>query len=86
MARRPDSSRVAPASTVSPEEHYQSYLSAPYVLGDMNPEVLEVQEMSDGRVAVHFVRRIEEVAFLDPQGELPVDDSGEAERSGGITN
>ena len=68
---------VIEARDISPEEHYRHYMSAPYVLGDMQPQVLEVEELSDGRVAVHFVRRIEEVAFLDPNRELPVDDSGE---------
>ncbi len=68
---------IIEARDISPEEHYRHYMSAPYVLGDMQPQVLEVEELSDGRVAVHFVRRIEEVAFLDPNRELPVDDSGE---------
>lgn len=59
------------------EEHLQRYLDAPYVLGDLQPTVLEVEPLSDGRVAVHFVRRIEEVAFLDPDRQLPVDEDGE---------
>ena len=58
------------------EEHLQRYLDAPYVLGDLQPTVLEVEPLSDGRVAVHFVRRIEEVAFLDPDRQLPVDEDG----------
>lgn len=62
---------------LSPEQHYERYLSAPYVLGDLQPVVLEVDSMSDGRVALRFIRRIEEVAFLDPNQTLPVDASGE---------
>jgi hypothetical protein len=58
------------------EEHLQRYLEAPYVLADLEPEVLEVEQLSDGRVAVRFVRRIEEIAFLDPQLQLPVDEDG----------
>jgi hypothetical protein len=61
---------------LTPEDHLKRYLAAPYVLGDMQPVVIEVDEMSDGRIAVHFVRRIEEVAFLDPSVELPVDSDG----------
>lgn len=76
--RRP--APIAKTATVTPEEHYQNYMEAPYVLGDMHPEVLEVQEMPDGRVAVHFVRRIEEIAFLDPESDLPVDETGELTR------
>ncbi|MDY7108486.1 MAG: hypothetical protein SYC29_07595 [Planctomycetota bacterium] len=58
------------------EEHLQRYLEAPYVLADLQPDVLEVDQLSDGRVAVRFVRRIEEIAFLDPQLQLPVDEEG----------
>lgn len=65
------------APSLSPEDHFEKYLSAPYVLGDMQPLVVEVKELPDGRIAVHFVRRIEEIAFLDPSAELPVDDEGE---------
>jgi hypothetical protein len=66
------------ASTLlSPEQHLLHYREAPYVVGDMEPEVLDVEPLSDGRVAVRFVRRFEEVAFLDPSRELPVDENGE---------
>jgi len=65
---------------LTPEEHYARYLHAPYVLGDMQPVVLEVERLTDGRVAVHFVRRIEEVAFLDPDRQLPVDEDGQLTR------
>ncbi len=64
------------AEQLSPEEHYTRYLNAPYVLGEMEPEVVDVEELSDGRVAVRFIRRSEEVTFLDPEGELPVDEDG----------
>jgi anti-sigma factor RsiW len=72
------SAPAAPRMTA--EEHLEAYLRAPYVLGDMQPVVMEVEELSDGRVAVHFVRRIEEVAFLDPSVDLPVDEDGELTR------
>ncbi|MBT8484831.1 MAG: hypothetical protein HKO59_03990 [Phycisphaerales bacterium] len=64
----------------TPEEHLSQYLSAPYVLGDMAPVVVDVKPVSDGRVAVHFVRRIEEIVFLDPFAELPVDADGQLTR------
>jgi hypothetical protein len=75
---RPGAS-ASPAS-LSPEEHYTRYRSAPYVLGEMHPEVLQVDELTDGRVAVHFLRRIEEIAFLDPSLPLPIDENGELTR------
>jgi hypothetical protein len=66
------------ASTLlSPEQHLLHYREAPYVVGDIEPEVLDVEPLSDGRVAVRFVRKFEEVAFLDPSRALPVDENGE---------
>ena len=44
---------------------------------DLQPVVVDTELLSDGRVAVHFIRRIEEVAFLDPSQELPVNEAGE---------
>ena len=60
--------------------HYARYREAPYVIGEMQPVVMEVEPLSDGRIAVHFVRRIEEVALLDPTAQLPVDENGELTR------
>ena len=60
---------------LSHEQAFSRYLSAPYVLGDLKPEVLEVEPMVDGRVALRFVRRIEEIAFVDEK-TLPLDSDG----------
>lgn len=68
---------AADGARLTAEDHFREYLGAPYVLGDMQPMVVEVDQMSDGRVAVHFIRRVEEILFLDPEGDLPLDDSGE---------
>jgi hypothetical protein len=69
----PGPTMVADGSAV---EHYERYVAAPFVLGEMQPVVVEVDVLPDGRIAVHFIRRIEEVAFLDPN-DLPVDEGGE---------
>jgi hypothetical protein len=61
---------------MTPEEHFASYLGAPYVLNQLQPVVVDVEEMHDGRLGVHFIRRIEEFALLDPD-TLPVDEYGE---------
>jgi hypothetical protein len=42
----------------------------------MEPEIVEVEPLSDDRVAIRFIRRIEEVAFLDPTRPLPVEPDG----------
>jgi hypothetical protein len=65
------------SAQLSPEQHLLYYRQAPYVVGDMEPEVLDVEPLSDGRVAVRFVRKFEEIAFLDPSRDLPVDENGE---------
>ena len=64
---------------LTPEQHYERYREAPYVLGEWQPLVLEVEPLSDGRVAVYFIRRIEEVALLDPK-DLPLDENGQLTR------
>ena len=70
--------RGIPASTtLSPEEHLQRYLEADYVTGTMPAVLLEVQQLSDGRLAFHYLRRIEEHAFVEPDVDVPVDASGE---------
>jgi hypothetical protein len=65
-----------PRAVFTPVEHLRAYLDAPYVLGDLEPVVVQVEPLSDGRIAVNFIRRIEEVAFFSP-ADLPLDDSGE---------
>lgn len=65
---------------LSPEDHYAQYRNAPYVLSEMEPEIIDVEPLSDDRVAVRFVRRIEEVAFLDPNQPLPVEEDGSLTR------
>ena len=64
-------------ATFTPEDAYNEYIGqAPYVLGELEPMILDVEELSDGRIAVRFMRRIEEVLLLDADRELPVDETG----------
>ena len=63
--------------TISWQDHFDGYLGADFVFGEMPPVVLDVETLSDGRLAVRFIRRIEEFGFLDPNAELPVDENGE---------
>jgi hypothetical protein len=79
LVRGPESapSPVAPAAAITPVDGYRQYVTAPFVLGELQPLVVDVEELSDGRIAVTLVRRIEEVAFLDPEGRLPINEFGE---------
>lgn len=54
----------------------RAYLTAPFVLDELDPIVLEVEELSDGRIAVRFMRRIEEIMFVEPNEPLTIDDEG----------
>ena len=70
-------------SRLTSVEHYEQYVQAPYVLGELAPVIVDVEELSDGRIAIQFIRRIEEVAFFDSVAEIPEDaeDVGELPRS-----
>jgi hypothetical protein len=76
LVRAPEPGQ-APSATITPVDGYQQYVTAPFVLEELPPVVLEVEELSDGRIALEFVRRTLEVAFLDPEGELPINEFGE---------
>ena len=62
---------ISVGPTLSAEEHLQSYMRAPYVLGELDPMLLQADELSDGRIALRYLRRIEEVVFLDAEQPLP---------------
>ncbi len=66
----------SPPPEPSPDEHLAAYLAAPNVLGELEPVVLEVEELSDGRTVVRYLRRIEEFAFVPSGDPLPVTDRG----------
>jgi hypothetical protein len=65
---KPDFSNVQQSI---PEEHFVAYMRAPFVLSELNPRLLQADELSDGRIALRFLRRIEEVVFLDAEQQLP---------------
>ncbi|MHC4990946.1 MAG: hypothetical protein ACYTGC_08185, partial [Planctomycetota bacterium] len=55
-----------PAPVISADEHFDRYLEADNVLGEMEPMVLQAEELPDGRIALRYLRRVEEVTILDP--------------------
>ena len=60
----------------TPDEHLAAYLTAPNVLGELEPVVLEVEELGDGRTAIRYLRRIEEFAFVPSEDPLPLTERG----------
>jgi hypothetical protein len=67
-----DAELQVPAPLRDPDQLMAEYLAAPNVIGELEPIVLELEEMSDGRTAVRYMRRIEEVVFIDAGEEIPV--------------
>jgi len=71
---------AATPTDLSPDDYLHLYLAkgkdVGYVLDEMPPTMLEVQVLPDGRKAVRYIRRIEEVLFLPPDQDVPVDDDG----------
>jgi hypothetical protein len=74
------SERVMPAggstTNLSPDEHFQEYLKAPFVVSVLPPTLLEVQQEPDGRKLLHILRRIEEIVIMEADANVPVDDKG----------
>jgi len=54
-----------------PEKLLGDYLRSPFVLGEMTPTMLTVDELPDGRLALSFLRRIVEVNYYDSAADLP---------------
>jgi hypothetical protein len=71
----------AAVGELTADEHYRRYLRADFVLGELDPVLLETEQLPDGRVRVRFVRRIEEYVtvdsplsdVIDAKGRLKVD-------------
>lgn len=61
---------------MTPDEHLREYLHAPFVLGEMAPTLLQVQELPDGRHELRILRRIEEIVYIDAADDVPVDAAG----------
>jgi hypothetical protein len=55
-------------------EHYDKYLEADFVLGELDPILLETEPLPDGRYRLRFIRRIEEYVVIDAPATGGVDD------------
>ena len=57
-------------------DHYRKYLESSSVLGELDPILLETEELPDGRYRLRFVRRIEEYVVIDAPPTEITDDTG----------
>jgi hypothetical protein len=62
--------------TLTPDEHLREYKRAPFVLNEMPPTLLGIEQLRDGRYAVSYLRRIVEVAYFDSASEIPLNADG----------
>jgi hypothetical protein len=60
-------------SALTPEDHLQWYLSAPFV-DEIPPTVLQVEDLGDGRYRLRYLRRFEEIGIYEGASP-PVDES-----------
>jgi hypothetical protein len=61
---------------LTPAEHYDKYLEAGFVLGELDPILLETEPLPDGRYRLRFIRRIEEYVDIDAPATEIIDDTG----------
>ncbi|MHC4128343.1 MAG: hypothetical protein ACYSUA_09275 [Planctomycetota bacterium] len=58
-------------------EHYRKYLEADFVLGELDPILLETEPLPDGRYRLRFIRRIEEYVTIDAPPSEAIDETGD---------
>lgn len=66
----------ASATALTADEHLSEYLKAPFVVSVLPPTLLEVETQPDGSKILHILRRIEEYIVLEPDEDVPVNESG----------
>jgi hypothetical protein len=59
------------------DEHYRKYLEAEFVLGELDPILLETEPLADGRYRLRFIRRIEEYVTIDAPPSDIIDEAGD---------
>jgi hypothetical protein len=57
-------------------DHYERYLEAKFVLGELDPILLDTEPLPDGRYRLRFIRRIEEYVVIDAPTTEIIDATG----------
>ena len=74
---RPVAEPPAAVGDLTADEHYRLYLQADFVLGELDPILLETEELPDGRYRLRFIRRLEEYTVIDGSLSEVIDDDGD---------
>ena len=61
---------------MTPEDHLAEYLRAPYVLGELDPILLETEPLPEGRHRLRIIRRIEEHIEIGTPPDALIGDNG----------
>ncbi len=72
----PVGSAAVEGGRLTPDEHLQQYLQAAFVLGELDPVLLDRETLEDGRHRLRILRRIEEYIDISSPPEALVDDRG----------
>jgi hypothetical protein len=70
--RAAEPARTRDLSSLPPERLLEAYLQADFVVGEMTPTLLGVEERPDGRLRLRYLRRVEE--WVDVAPPPPVDE------------
>jgi len=64
------------SSPSASHELLRRYLASPFVVGELDPIMLQYEEAGEGLIELRILRRIEEAYLLDADEPLPVDSDG----------
>lgn len=66
----------APQQVLEPRDHLRQYLASAFVVGELDPILMETELLADGRHRIWFVRRIEEFVDIDTPMDAVIDPRG----------
>ncbi len=66
----------APQQVLEPRDHLRQYLASAFVVGELDPILMETELLADGRYRIWFVRRIEEFVDIDTPMDAVIDPRG----------
>ena len=63
-----------PAVQQTADEHFEEYRKAPFVQNELDPILMDTEELPDGRLKLYYMRRVEETVVIDRPLEDVVDE------------
>ena len=66
----------APQQVLNPQDHLSQYLASEFVVGELDPILMETEPLEAGRHRIWFLRRIEEFVDIDTPLDAVIDRRG----------